>query len=953
MPAEVRRANSTMRRMYRHLLQRSEDEFLSRLSDNILQGSTRQVDVLEQLDLLKAHDKTPLLNKCPPDCDENLLQQAAIFHGDITVMRKLATLCPGLLLQHRQGDYEGQNVLHTLVSKQNVEGVRALLGDLAPDRCDLLLHGKAVGPCFAATVMMGELPLSVAALTFNVDMLDVLLVRGARLHWRNTQGDTLLHSLIRFAEHHPDQEVQVTHMMRKVHERLQDPRFAPYPQVEPRCVWLVENEEGLTALRLAAALALPSLFQFILHLEGVYNQLDRHDGLFDSLLYDVTEIDPVARQQWRVEKTRRARQRTTHHAGCCPGLDSPKRYSSTTNGKKREEQGRGFVSVLEIICETNMVDKAFGILSTPVVRSIVKAKWHHYLWWFVLWGVFHVLFMALLTGHAICKARLVQQAAADTMLTSVTSVTSATGANATRTQTTSLAEEKAFVAVAAIMTVPVSVVVVVMEVVRWWRKLPFHLWLIHHNGLYRLQLLVFAVSLLADSVWYWASGPVNNFFLTLALLVGWWFCTFFLRPWRKFSFFTVMLQKVLLGDMLRFSTIIVLELVAFCAAMYITFLSTPGPMPEEFEHFGMTVLTMFKLMLGLGEVEVLGRASHPWLSITLFVLFVVLTYLLMLNALIAMMSNTCSLVSENKVSQWELQRLSVVLLMESMLPWRRLLYNSGWPMHVATFDLSRKEMLQEIRYFTKVTSAQTTYTERERGAAILKRKHFMQTQRFDDLHAMMIPEDNVVTSARNVGHLDLLSSFTYQQVFLGSSRKFTGVYHHHHHPEGRPESPDPTPNMLKASSSAPDNPYSHLVRQHQPHAWDPERKEPQPLPWDHGRNEPQPLPWNHGRNEPQPREESEVQQEARTNGSSGGNDSDTGMRAPAAAVISPPRVSRKPSARRSKSVRLTANELEHTSLKPSSSPSSPPSRPKRKRHNRYRYKCRVFDTVTGYCVQRT
>ena len=102
----------------------------------------------------------------------------------------------------------------------------------------------------------------------------------------------------------------------------------------------------------------------------------------------------------------------------------------------------------------------------------------------------------------------------------------------------------------------------------------------------------------------------------------------------------------------RFSTIIVLELLAFSVAMYITFVATPGPLPEGFRHLGTTCMTMFKLMLGLTDVEVLYDAAQPWLAIALFVLFVLLTYILMLNALIAMMSNTCSLVSENKVGSW-------------------------------------------------------------------------------------------------------------------------------------------------------------------------------------------------------------------------------------------------------------------------------------------------------------
>lgn len=99
----------------------------------------------------------------------------------------------------------------------------------------------------------------------------------------------------------------------------------------------------------------------------------------------------------------------------------------------------------------------------------------------------------------------------------------------------------------------------------------------------------------------------------------------------------------------RFSSVIALEVVAFSAAMYITFLRSPGQPPEEFKDYTRTILTMFQLMLGLSEIEVLYQAHDPWLAILLFVLYVLLTYALMLNALIALMSNTCSVVSENKV----------------------------------------------------------------------------------------------------------------------------------------------------------------------------------------------------------------------------------------------------------------------------------------------------------------
>lgn len=133
--------------------------------------------------------------------------------------------------------------------------------------------------------------------------------------------------------------------------------------------------------------------------------------------------------------------------------------------------------------------------------------------------------------------------------------------------------------------------------------------------------------------------------------------------------------------------------------MYITYLPSPGGPPEEFEHLGTTLLTMFKLMLGLNDVGILYQAPHPWVAITLYVLFALLTFVIMFNTLIAMMSNTCSLVADNKDSQWQLQRLSIILLMESMLPSQRFTLNCGKHNYVARYDLQQERMIQEVRFF--------------------------------------------------------------------------------------------------------------------------------------------------------------------------------------------------------------------------------------------------------------
>ncbi|KAK7462653.1 hypothetical protein BaRGS_00038304 [Batillaria attramentaria] len=723
----------TLRQNYIVKLDYSVKEFLKEMESNIVRGSAGERHVALQLDILREKEKVNLLANYKLDAqqDVSLLQLAAFFHvpknlpkddGSVAKLSKsvvvqMAEMCPQLIWSsHREGQFEGQTVLHTIVSKQDVEATKAIL-DLCkrdkkdPDRKRHLLESRATGSAFRATIMLGELPLSIAALTFNKKMVRLLLRKGARIYTRTSRGDTVFHTLVRFAYYHPDKVDSVKNMMNYLHDLLPT-KLGRWPsslvEADQRDVWLMENDERLTALRLSATLAQPELFKMILSLKGVYVHLNVKDGPFDSLLCDITEIDPVASYKRHASYSARSKvspdtQRADGmssaaaepaNVGCCPGIDTPS-PSATSGAKKiQAELRRGEVSILEIICETGRIEKAFGLLNTYVVKGIIREKWSHYRLWFILWFIAHVILMVFFTTYAVYKARLIRYHELQQL-------------NATEPPSASAAEE-AFVFAGAILAIPVALLLLLWEVVRVLNRQPLNLWLIHHNGVYRSILVIFALSVLTDSIWYFAKMPVpdNNYFLILALLVGWWFMTFFLRPFRKFSFFTVMLQKVLVGDMFRFSTVILLELLAFSVAMHMTYLPTPGPLPEDFEHLGITLLTMFKLMLGLTEVEILNDAPHPWLADLLYVMFTLLTYLLMLNALIAMMSNTCSIVAENRNSQFELQRLSVVLMLESMVPFK-MRHCCGEKEKVAKYDVdNRRHMQPEKRFFKMVTSVQ-------------------------------------------------------------------------------------------------------------------------------------------------------------------------------------------------------------------------------------------------------
>ncbi|KAK7501772.1 hypothetical protein BaRGS_00006858 [Batillaria attramentaria] len=219
-----------MKNKYRDMLQLTDlpsqdnqpPKFITVLRSNITQGPAGIHHVKTQLDLLEEFEKTELLADYPDD-ELSPMHLAAFFYEDAEMIKRLADLCPGLIWKQRTGEYKGQTVLHILIIRQNTDGAEAILQ--YTDRKDLgrsgwLLNGKATGSGFKKTVMMGELPLSVAALTFNWDMVKKLDDHGAELHGRNSHGDTVFHSLVQYAADYPQKLTDVKTMTLKLHGLL-------------------------------------------------------------------------------------------------------------------------------------------------------------------------------------------------------------------------------------------------------------------------------------------------------------------------------------------------------------------------------------------------------------------------------------------------------------------------------------------------------------------------------------------------------------------------------------------------------------------------------------------------------------------------------------------------------------------------------------------------------------
>jgi len=126
-----------------------------------------------------------------------------------------------------------------------------------------------------------------------------------------------------------------------------------------------------------------------------------------------------------------------------------------------------------------------------------------------------------------------------------------------------------------------------------------------------------------------------------------------------------MIYRMVMGDLLRFVSIYLVFVMGFSQAYYIIFLSfdnptTPdgiddspsNPVPSPME----SIVAMFLMSLtNFGDYYgAMERTNHELEAKILFVLFMVIVTILLVNMLIAMMGNTYQKIAETR-NEWQRQ----------------------------------------------------------------------------------------------------------------------------------------------------------------------------------------------------------------------------------------------------------------------------------------------------------
>lgn len=75
----------------------------------------------------------------------------------------------------------------------------------------------------------------------------------------------------------------------------------------------------------------------------------------------------------------------------------------------------------------------------------------------------------------------------------------------------------------------------------------------------------------------------------------------------------------------------------------------------SYNDIGFTTLELFKFTIGMGDLEFTDHVQSKEVFYILLILYIVLTYILLLNMLIALMGNTVEKISKDNENIWNLQ----------------------------------------------------------------------------------------------------------------------------------------------------------------------------------------------------------------------------------------------------------------------------------------------------------
>ncbi|XP_076855220.1 transient receptor potential cation channel subfamily V member 4 isoform X2 [Brachyhypopomus gauderio] len=509
--------------------------------------------------------------------------------------------------------YRGQTALHIAIERR-CKHYAELLVEKGAD-----VHAQARGHFFRPRVeggyfYFGELPLSLAACTNQADMVHYLLGnphKKADLRRQDSRGNTVLHALVQVADDTQDNSCFLT--------KMYDMLLIKCAKLHPECnLEQVPNNEGMTPLMMAAKLGKIGLFQHI-----IQREIKDHATRYLCRKFKDWAYGPV--------------------------------YSSLYDLSSLDTCGDD-ISVLEILVYNSGIENRYEMLAVEPINELLRAKWKKF-----AAATFYISVISYLITMTIFTVVAYYQPS-----DSKPPYSYVTPGDKVRLM-------------GEIVTVSSGIFFFLTNIKDFLVK-KGEKWLFV-EGSFKLLFFLYSVLVLIMAALYLLGISAYLSVMVFALVLGWMNTLYFTRGFKLTGTYSIMIQKILFKELLRFLLVYSLFMVGYASALVSLLPVCPtnstqctgsclnDPHCRDTFSFSIYLVDLFTLTVGMGSVDNMIRGSqYPEVSLILSLTYIIFTFVLLLNMLIALMGQTVSLVSKESKKIWKVQWATTVLDIERSFP---------------------------------------------------------------------------------------------------------------------------------------------------------------------------------------------------------------------------------------------------------------------------------------------
>uniref|UniRef100_A0A8C0L570 Transient receptor potential cation channel subfamily V member 5 n=1 Tax=Canis lupus dingo TaxID=286419 RepID=A0A8C0L570_CANLU len=376
---------------------------------------------------------------------------------------------------------------------------------------------------------------------------------------------------------------------------------------------LVPNHQGLTPFKLAGVEGNTVMFQHLMqkrkHIQWTY-------GPLTSTLYDLTEID-----SW--------------------GED---------------------VSFLELVVSSKKRE-ARQILEQTPVKQLVSFKWRKYgQRYFYILGALYTLYMICFTTCCIYRPLKFRMG-------NRTDPRDNTVLQQKLLQEAYVTQQDKIRLVGELVTITGAVIILLLEIPDIFRvgaSRYFGQTIL--GGPFHVIIIIYACMVLVTMVMRLSNMNGEMVPMSIALVLGWCSVMYFARGFQMLGPFSIMIQKMIFGDLMRFCWLMAVVILGFASAFYVIFQTEDPANLGQFYDYPMALFSTFELFLTVIDGPANYEVNLPFMFGIVYFAFTIIATLLMLNLFIAMMGDTHWRVAHERDELWRAQVVATTVMLERKLP---------------------------------------------------------------------------------------------------------------------------------------------------------------------------------------------------------------------------------------------------------------------------------------------